>query len=356
MRHGDGHYIWIEATTRGVYNEHGEVQHVISVSRDVSERKGHELTMKTARRAGRERNRAKSTFLANMSHELRTPLNAIIGFADIMREQMLGPVDNPRYREYVGLIHQSGQLLLDLITDILDMAKIEAGKLDLHLEQVDAGATIAECTRLLAERAAAKGVELAAELPQAPLLLAADRRALLQIMLNLASNAVKFTPEGGSVILGAERTLGGLCISVRDKPASASRRKTCRGWDGRSSRSAPIPRSPRAARGWAGAGQRAGGEARRHDEDRQRARHRHHGDGDAAGGARGRGGGLKRKSKNHHHGRPPSRHGEFLLRAFSYSAATRTGRWKCLPYSSRAMVRQWTSSGPSARRSVRWLA
>ncbi len=216
MRHGDGHYIWIEATTRGVYNEHGEVQHVISVSRDVSERKGHELTMKTARERAESANRAKSTFLANMSHELRTPLNAIIGFADIMREQMLGPVDNPRYREYVGLIHQSGQLLLDLITDILDMAKIEAGKLDLHLEQVDAGATIAECTRLLAERAAAKGVELAAELPQAPLLLAADRRALLQIMLNLASNAVKFTPEGGSVILGAERTLGGLCISVRD--------------------------------------------------------------------------------------------------------------------------------------------
>ena len=137
-RHRDGHYVWIEATTRSVYDEaSGEFRHTVVVTRDVSERKAQELAMLAAREAAETANRAKSAFLANMSHELRTPLNAIIGFTDVMRSEMFGPIANARYREYLSLIHNSGELLLSIISDILDMAKIEAGKFDFNFEQVE---------------------------------------------------------------------------------------------------------------------------------------------------------------------------------------------------------------------------
>ena len=132
VKHGDGHYVWIEVTTRGVFDtKTGEYRNLISVSRDVTERVTRELEIKAAQeRARNPANKAKSRFLANMSHELRTPLNAVIGFTDLMRQRTFGPLGNERYEEYATLIYDSGQLLLDLISDMLDMAKIEAGKLD----------------------------------------------------------------------------------------------------------------------------------------------------------------------------------------------------------------------------------
>ena len=197
-RHADGHYVWIEATTRSVFEENtGEFQHVVAVARAVGERKEQELEMRAAREAAEAANHAKSSFLANMSHELRTPLNAILGFTDIMRDELFGPIDNPRYREYVALIHNSGQLLLDLIGDVLDMAKIEAGKLDLVFEDVSLPAVLSECVEIMADRARSGGIDMRVKTNGT--MCSADRRAMKQIVLNLLSNAVKFTPAGGQV-------------------------------------------------------------------------------------------------------------------------------------------------------------
>ena len=215
-RHGDGHFVWIEATSRAIYDEFGKLQNIIGVSRDITERKRREFETAAARDRAEAANLAKSTFLANMSHELRTPLNAIIGFADVMQQKMFGPLGVVRYEEYVRLIHDSGQLLLDLISDILDMAKIEAGKLELNVEEVDLGAVIQDSMRLLRERAQQQGVALTAELPAAAISLEADRRAIRQILLNLLSNAVKFTLPGGTVTVRALSDRGSVTLQVLD--------------------------------------------------------------------------------------------------------------------------------------------
>ncbi|HEV2560892.1 MAG TPA: PAS domain-containing sensor histidine kinase [Rhizomicrobium sp.] len=216
IRHGDGHYVWIESKTRGFYDDNGELKNCITVSRDVSERKAQELIMRAAQERAEAANRAKSSFLANMSHELRTPLNAIIGFADVMRQKLFGPLGGPRYEEYASLIYDSGQLLLDLISDVLDMAKIEAGKFDLHYEQVNLRDTIDDCLRLVSDRAQKGNVGLTAEMPDTDTIIIADHRAIKQILLNLLSNAVKFTPKGGRVTISAASVEDCMRICVRD--------------------------------------------------------------------------------------------------------------------------------------------
>ena len=147
-------------------------------------------------------NKAKSEFLANMSHELRTPLNAINGFSEIMVNELFGPVGDKRYAEYAQDILNSGQHLLALINDILDMAKIEAGKLNIKFEPLRLDEVIEDATRLIRNRAESTGLELAVELPDLPEI-EADYRALKQVLLNLLSNAVKFTPRGGRVTVRA---------------------------------------------------------------------------------------------------------------------------------------------------------
>ena len=160
--HADGHYVWIEATTRAVYDEStGELRSLVSVLRAMSRcARSRSSKCTAARERAEAANKAKSRFLANMSHELRTPLNAVIGFTDLMRQEMFGPLGNERYEEYATLIYDSGQLLLDLISDMLDMAKIEAGKLELNFERVDLTGTIEDSVRLLRDRAESGGVEL----------------------------------------------------------------------------------------------------------------------------------------------------------------------------------------------------
>jgi PAS domain S-box-containing protein len=217
MRHRDGHYVWIESNVRGVFDEGSEEpKNIISVSRDVSERKADEMKMKAAREEAEAASKAKSAFLASMSHELRTPLNAIIGFSDIMRDEMFGPIGNPRYSEYVGLIRDSGQMLLDLIADILDTAKIEAGKMEMNFDQADLANILEDCARMLAQRARDNGIQMAMEVPEAGLPLMADRRALKQIALNLLSNALKFTQRGGHVWIKASCDGEFVVLSVRD--------------------------------------------------------------------------------------------------------------------------------------------
>ncbi len=214
-RHVDGHYVWIETRTRGIYDDTtGEFLCEISVGRDVTERREQELKMRAAQERAEAASRAKSLFLANMSHELRTPLNAIMGFSDMMRLEAFGPLGHARYGEYAATICNSGRHLLDLITDILDTAKIESGKLELHPETIDLAAAIGECTELLAMRAKEAGLELSVAIA-APAL-TADRRAVKQILLNLLSNAIKFTPAGGCISVETALRPGFLLLSVRD--------------------------------------------------------------------------------------------------------------------------------------------
>jgi len=162
-----------------------------------------------------EANQAKSKFLANMSHELRTPLNAIIGFSEIMQAGMFGPLGAEKYLEYCRDIHSSGLYLLDVINDILDMAKIEAGRIRLDFEDLDLETMLAEAIRVAGARAQDKKLAVTARIAPA-LTLRADRRAVMQIVLNLLSNAVKFTPAGGAVAVRARASATNVVIAIRD--------------------------------------------------------------------------------------------------------------------------------------------
>lgn len=160
-------------------------------------------------------NQAKSKFLANMSHELRTPLNAIIGFSEIMEKGMFGALGAAKYHEYCRDIHQSGQYLLDVINDVLDMSKIEAGRMKLEPEDVVLEDILADSLRVVSTRAEEKGLTLSSRI--APdIALCADRRALKQIALNLLSNAVKFTGSGGHVAVRGRRAGGCVAIAISD--------------------------------------------------------------------------------------------------------------------------------------------
>jgi len=184
---------------------------------DITERKRIEADLRRAKEEAELASRTKTEFLANMSHELRTPLNAVIGFAEIMQSEMFGPLGDGHYGEYAADIRDSGQHLLNLINDLLDVSKIEFGKVELVEEVVDLTAIIDSCMRLMRDRADQAGVELTAHTPANLPYLRADNRRLKQILLNLMSNAVKFTPAGGQVTVRA--TLpedGGLEIAVSD--------------------------------------------------------------------------------------------------------------------------------------------
>ncbi len=162
-----------------------------------------------------EANQSKSEFLANMSHELRTPLNAINGFSDIMKKEMFGPLGDPRYKEYVSDILFSGQHLLSLINDILDMSKIEAGKMNLNPEDIRIPDMIEQVIRIVRGRAEENNLTLSYEGSEIPEI-QADMRAVKQVLLNLITNAIKFTPEGGKVTVRCEAKHAGLIIKVID--------------------------------------------------------------------------------------------------------------------------------------------
>ncbi len=155
---------------------------------------------------------AKSEFLASMSHELRTPLNAIIGFSEIMQIELMGPIENALYRDYVGNIHDSGQHLLGVINDVLDVAKIEAGRMELHEEICDVAEIIAETVRLLSDKACRAGVAVNTALQPSLPRITADKGRVRQILLNLLSNAIKFTPKGGTIAVSAWRSATGRFV------------------------------------------------------------------------------------------------------------------------------------------------
>ncbi|HKX64777.1 MAG TPA: PAS domain-containing sensor histidine kinase, partial [Rhizomicrobium sp.] len=222
LRHRDGHFIWVEMRCRPAQVGLGEPADIVAVTRDISERQKHERALVEARDAALDASRAKSRFLANMSHELRTPLNAIIGFSEVMTREMFGPV-GPRYQEYSRLIHESGEHLLELINGVLDMSKIEAGKFELAeelFELEDVAESAVRFLRIPAERA---GVGLALEVQPGARLMFADRRAVKQILVNLLSNGVKYTPQGGTVRITARAPGSGIEITVSDTGTGISK-------------------------------------------------------------------------------------------------------------------------------------
>jgi two-component system cell cycle sensor histidine kinase PleC len=197
---------------------------MVTVYTDVSDlvERGDELArsqrdLRLAKEQAEVASRTKSQFLANMSHELRTPLNAIIGFAEVIEREIFGAVGVPQYASYAADIHRSGQHLLSLINDILDLSKVEAGRFEIVEQDFPLVETIDEAKRLLEIRAEKAGLTMKTEVAGDIARVYADRKLISQALLNLLSNAVKFTPAGGQVLIAAKRdSTGDLLISVSD--------------------------------------------------------------------------------------------------------------------------------------------
>jgi two-component system, cell cycle sensor histidine kinase DivJ len=216
VKRGDGSFLWTEMRCRPAAPAKGEASDIVAVTRDISERKAQELALIDARDQAEEANRAKSRFLANMSHELRTPLNAIIGFSEVMTHEMFGPVGSPRYLDYARVINESGGHLLELINGILDMSKIEAGKFELSEEIFDLEEVAAQAVRFVKMQSDRKGVALKTIVTTDARSIFADKRAVKQLLVNLVTNGVKFTPRGGEVRITAARTSSGIVLAVSD--------------------------------------------------------------------------------------------------------------------------------------------
>lgn len=210
----DGTAIWALVSGASI-QFHGRPALLIGIQ-DVTARHEEAEALREAYDQATAASRSKSEFLANMSHELRTPLNAIIGFSEALERELFGPVGNPRYREYAEDIHDSGVHLLSLINDILDLSKIESGHFKLHEDEIELDHVVASATRIVRHRAQQASVEIECDLPAPPVILMVDERALKQILINLVLNAVKFSPGGSKVRVGAAVTADGMRIAVED--------------------------------------------------------------------------------------------------------------------------------------------
>ena len=213
----DGTHFWASVTIAPIREGgDGEITHFVSVHEDITQRKDAERQMHEAKEHAMAASRTKSEIMANMSHELRTPLNAIIGFSGTMKAEIFGPLDG-KYAEYANDIHDSGEHLLALINDILDVSAIEAGKLELHEEDLDIGGVVGSAMQMVKHHADEGQVKLSQTVPKGLPLLFADNRRLKQILLNLLSNAIKFTPPNGEVkVSAALEDEKALAIVVQD--------------------------------------------------------------------------------------------------------------------------------------------
>lgn len=213
----DGEERFIRSEGRCSSNDDGEVIALFGIMQDMTERMLYERELKNAKDAAERAYAAKTQFLANMSHELRTPLNAIIGFSEMMEQQLLGPLGNEKYLDYIGGIRESGTHLLDLISDILDMSKIEAGKYELALEELNINKIIQLSIHMMEGRANDAKVHITSNThDDEGCKIVADRRGILQILLNLLSNAVKFSNEEGKISVECEESSEGISITIID--------------------------------------------------------------------------------------------------------------------------------------------
>jgi len=222
VRPGGGEAVWVEMNCRPLFPDAQAARggepafEMVAILRDVTAQMEQETALRSERDAALAEARGKAQFLANMSHELRTPLNAIIGFSEIMTTEMFGALGNPRYTEYANHIRESGEHLRDLINDVLDVSKIEAGRYALELERVSVPTMFEETLKLVSVTAKAHKVTLDVQFPEGLPRVSADRRAVKQMLLNLLSNAIKFTREGGTVTAAARVDRGQMVIEVRD--------------------------------------------------------------------------------------------------------------------------------------------
>ncbi len=208
----DGSYRYLEWRAR----QEGEL--VYGIARDVTERLAIEREMAEAKAAVEAASRAKSAFLANMSHELRTPLNAILGFSEIIRDSVLGDAPSAwtKYREYAGSVHASGAHLLSLISEVLDLSKIESGGHRLHIERFDMQSVIQDSLMLVKPQAERAKVSILPVDVGGDVLVDADMRAIKQVIVNLLANAVKFTPGGGEIKVCCHEEGGAVHVKIRD--------------------------------------------------------------------------------------------------------------------------------------------
>lgn len=216
-RKPDGRRLWADVSLYRLVPGSGDVEHYVCLQEDVSERKQILNDLVAEKEKAETLNQMKSNFVARMSHEFRTPLNAILGFSEIIANEIYGKCDNPKYIEYADNIHSSGAHLLSLINDVLDLSKLESGKESLFPQRIDLSDVINDVATLVAGEAAKQQVTLKTvdRLEGFPVF--ADRRAVKQVLLNLLSNGIKFTPQGGSVIITAEpRQDAGVRITIAD--------------------------------------------------------------------------------------------------------------------------------------------
>jgi two-component system, cell cycle sensor histidine kinase DivJ len=212
-------YIFVEMRCRPMRPADGEALDrpgIVAVTRDITDRKAQEAELTRARDGAESASRAKSQFLANMSHELRTPLNAVIGFSEILNRELFGALGEPRYRDYARLIHESGEHLLNVVNDILDMSKIEAGKVNIVKEPFEVGSLVRSCCDIMRHTAERRGITLIADVAPGIPELPADKRACKQMLLNVIANAIKFTEEGGWVRASARVARGNVEFVVAD--------------------------------------------------------------------------------------------------------------------------------------------
>ena len=217
VRRSDGSYLWVECQGEGVKGADGQVHRMAGSFIDIQDRKTSELALREAMVQAQVADRAKSTFLANMSHELRTPLNAIIGFSEALKQKLFGDLGNENNSEYVGHIHSSGLHLLNIVNDILDITKIEAGHYELHEREFSIPENIRICQELMGTDSHMANPVIRTDVPVTTPALLADERAFRQILLNILSNAAKFSPNQESVdITVSSNAEDGLILSIRD--------------------------------------------------------------------------------------------------------------------------------------------
>jgi PAS domain S-box-containing protein len=214
--HKDGHAVWGSVSSSVIRDDDGKVLNYVSFIQDISARKAAEQSLREATESALDANRAKSQFLATMSHEFRTPLNAILGFSQLLGNEIFGPLGDKRYKAYADNIRDSGELMLALVNDVLDISTIEAGKRLLVMEPVDLKTVIEDCVRTFATMAEDKAITVEIDVAKSIPPLTADRRAVVQIVLNLLSNAIKFTDPAGHVTIRVARTGDALALEVKD--------------------------------------------------------------------------------------------------------------------------------------------